>query len=290
MSLKVVSVSGFANVGMGDVRVYGAGVYDTLFIFTNNSNDNARNTVASFQTLAKYYGNNGIKTLLYGTGTGDTQINPILRNLSIAAFQCNPIVMWLRGSQLDPAYLSSGKYYSPADLDQLMRNNPARDRTLDSIPLYGSTPASTPATGSTTTTTSGSTTPTSGSTTPTSGSTTPTTTSGSTSPSSSTTGGTTTANGSTSSLTPLTPTNTSTSSNSSAAATPLAPISPPVAGEAKAQAYTGSPSQENGQMSAGSKAGISVGVIGGVALIAAIVYWYYVKKRNGKVAPKTFFE
>lgn len=268
MSLKVVSVSGFANVGMGDVRVYGAGTYDTLFIFTNNSNDNARNTVTSFTKLAKYYADNGLKTNLYGTGVGDTQINPVLRNLSIAAFQCNPIVMWLRGSQLDPAYLSTGKYYSPEELDTLMRSSIAHDRTLDKIPIYGSTPT-TPATSTTPTTSTGTTT---GSTTPSGGSTT---------------------TGSTANITPLAPINnstSSTSSNSNATATPLAPIAPASTGGASTQGFSGSASQDNIQMSTGSVAGISVGVIGGVALVAALAFWYYTKKRKNQVTPRTFFE
>lgn len=272
MSLKVVSVSGFANVGMGDVRVYGAGTYDTLFIFTNNSNDNARNTVTSFTKLAKYYADNGLKTNLYGTGVGDTQINPVLRNLSIAAFQCNPIVMWLRGSQLDPAYLSTGKYYSPEELDTLMRSSIAHDRTLDKIPIYGSTPT-TPATSTTPTTSTGTTTG---------------TTTGSTTPS----GGSTTT-GSTANITPLAPINnstSSTSSNSNATATPLAPIAPASTGGASTQGFSGSASQDNIQMSTGSVAGISVGVIGGVALVAALVFWYYTKKRKNQVTPRTFFE
>ena len=304
MSWQVLSTSNVANIGPGDVRILGAGSYDTLLIWSDNSNSNATNTVSSFTTLVKYYAANGAKTNLYGAGATNNTLSQIMRNLSITQSQCNPLLMWVRGTQIQVPYLVRGKYYSPADLDNLIRSSPSHDPALDRFPVYGTAPAptssSTPSSTTTTTTTQPAST-----TSTTSSSTTPTTTSTTTTPSSSSSpyvplgsvdDTTSTGNASSTSsggLTPI-PAGGSTGSVTPTNNTPLgvAPTSSSGTPAPTSERYTTTnTSSDSNTLSAGSKAGISVGVIVGVALLIAGGYWFYVKKRNVRIRPRasTFF-
>lgn len=272
MSWNILSTFNTRNNGMGDVELFGYDPSDSLLIWSNNSTANAVNTVKSIMTLVDYYASYNVPKRLYGAGASDQSLSQVMRNLSITKDQCNPLLMWTSGSRIEVPFIQRGRYISPTDLDILIRSRPGRDRRLDGVPIYGSAPA--PTTGSTTTTT-----PASGSaaTTPGSGSTTPTP-SGSTTPNETVSTGTDTST----TVTPLAPSGGGDTSTSESTPPTLSGNISTTNRLSDDQSRTQSASND---MSAGSKAGISIGVIAAVALLSALGFYIYHKKRSSRVGP-----
>ena len=257
MAWRVLSTNNTRVNGMGDVTIFGNDPCDSLLIWSNNATPAAVNTVKSFTTLVDYYASYGVPMKLYGAGATNTTLNQIMWNLSITKDQCNPLIMWTRGSQIEVPYIQRGRYISPTDLDTLIRSSRSHDARIDRIPIYGTLAESTTPAPETTSSSPTSTT-------------TPTNTV-STGGSSSTT------------VTPLAPSGGSSVSGSSGT---TAPTSSNVAIASRFSDDNLNTTQSaSNDLSAGSKAGISVGVVAGVVVVAALVYMYYRKKRGGRVAP-----